>query len=294
MMVSTGAHASPLASDARFGAAAMCRLFAMRAARPASADGPLVAAPHSLLKQSCCDRRGECHESGWGIGWYEDGSPRRVRSERPARGDPRFAATAREVVSTTVLGHVRQASVGGVAERNSHPFVVGRWLFIHNGTLRGFDADRGPLLDHIPAHLRGRIEGETDSEHAFAFLLGRLERAFGSLDAPGAPRQVGDILRDAVRELAALYPGTAEEPSRLNFVLTDGATLAASRWVHTLYLRADVGSVMLASEAVDDGPWREVPDRSLVLIHPDPHLYTIEPISEGGSDGRRRDHAGQT
>ena len=36
--------------------------------------------------------------------------------------DPRYAEAAR-AVSPVVVGHVRQASVGGVSEANTHPFV---------------------------------------------------------------------------------------------------------------------------------------------------------------------------
>src|SRR5215208_1001298 len=116
----------------------MCRLFAVRADRPVSAEPALVSAPHALVRQSCCDLRGECHPSGWGVGYFADGSPVRVRSVRPAHDDPKYAEAARTAVSPIVIGHVRQASVGGVSEANTHPFVSGRWLFVHNGTVQGF------------------------------------------------------------------------------------------------------------------------------------------------------------
>src|SRR5689334_4623853 len=111
----------------------MCRMFAVRADRPVRAEAALLSGPHALVRQSCCDLRGECHQEGWGVGYYTDGKPVRVRSARHALADPLFAETARTVASTTLIGHVRQASVGGAAERNNHPFVHGRWLFAHNG-----------------------------------------------------------------------------------------------------------------------------------------------------------------
>ena len=72
----------------------MCRLFAVRADRPVSAEPALVSAPHALVRQSCCDLRGECHPSGWGVGYFVGGSPVRIRSVRPASEDPKYAEEA--------------------------------------------------------------------------------------------------------------------------------------------------------------------------------------------------------
>ena len=66
----------------------MCRLFAVRADRAVNAAPALVSAPHALVRQSCCDLRGECHPSGWGVGYYAGGRPVRVRSTLPAAEDP--------------------------------------------------------------------------------------------------------------------------------------------------------------------------------------------------------------
>ena len=251
----------------------MCRLFAVRADRPVSAEPALVSAPHALVRQSCGDLRGECHRSGWGIGYFVDGRPVRVRSTRPAGDDPKYLEAARAAVSITIIGHVRQASVGAVSEANTHPFVHGRSLFCHNGTVQGFGTNPEPLKRLIPAHLRDRIEGETDSEHLFHVLLGRVELAGGS-----DGRALAGVIGDVLCEVAALYPGTADEPTRLNVILTDGDMMIASRWGHTLHLTelpvpgvvtGDGGvahGIAVASEPVTPSGWSEVPDRSVVVV----------------------------
>jgi glutamine amidotransferase len=258
----------------------VCRLFAFRANRPTRARAALVTAAHSLLRQSCGDRRGECHGDGWGVGHFLDRQPTVTRSTRPAGTDPLYRTLAEEVAATTLLAHVRQASAGGVAERNCHPFRHGRWLFAHNGTLQGFAADPERLLRLVPAHLRGRVAGETDSEHAFYFVLGLLEQADGAPDAGS----VGRAVAEAVARLAALFPGRDGEPTRLNFVLTDGRVLAASRWGHTLYraerrgyvgpgedrpvqASPDYHAVLIASEPTSpEESWAEVPDRTVLTV----------------------------
>jgi glutamine amidotransferase len=255
----------------------VCRLFAFRANQPTGARAALVTAAHSLLRQSCGDRRGECHADGWGIGHYLEAQPAVTLSTHPAASDPSYRALAEEVAATTLLAHVRQASAGGVAERNCHPFRHGPWLFAHNGTVQGFSAAPERLRELIPAHLRGFVGGETDSEHAFYFVLGLLGQAADAATA-------GRVLAEAVARLADMFPGTEAGPTRLNFVLTDGRVLAASRWGHTLYraerrgapgpdedgpaqASPDYRAVLIASEPTSSGEgWAEVPERTLLLV----------------------------
>ncbi len=251
----------------------MCRLFAVRADRPVSAEPALVSAPHALVRQSCGDLRGECHRSGWGIGYFVDRSPVRVRSTRPAGDDPKYIEAVRAAVSPVIVAHVRQASVGAVSEANTHPFVHGPWLFAHNGTVQGFDTNPEPLRRLIPASLRTSIEGETDSEHLFHALLGRL-----GLTARSEPDALAGAVGDVLNEVAGLYPGTAAEPTRLNVLLTEGNVLIASRWGHTLHLTelpmlgvvtgegGNPHGIAFASEPAMPVGWAEVPDRTVAVV----------------------------
>jgi predicted glutamine amidotransferase len=207
----------------------MCRFIAVIADRPAGLGPLLVSSPHALMRQSNCDRRGVCHDSGWGLGYYDGGRPRRVRSIRPAWDDPLFRQTAEAVRTRAAVAHVRLATIGQVAERNCHPFERDGWLFAHNGTLVGFAAEPGPLQQLIPEPFLSDLEGETDSEHIFRLLLARLRQQ------PPHTDDAADVVRRTVRELADLYPGSDDDPTRLNIVLTDSRVLAASRWGHWLY-----------------------------------------------------------
>jgi predicted glutamine amidotransferase len=273
----------------------MCRLFALRSTQPSRVGTSLLSSTCSLRQQSCGDRRGQCHDNGWGIGWCSGTRWHRVRSTRAARDDPRYRALATSVVASTVLAHVRQASVGAPTERNTHPFVYGRWLFAHNGTLEGFAEDPERLRRLIPASLCRRVRGETDSEHAFYFLLGRMRQAAGSASGPADADAVGEIMADAIRALANLFPAQGAEPSRMNFVLTDGRILVASRWGHTLFRQERGGLVpgaadgpispspeyralVLASEPTTTEPtWAEVPDGSVLRVHPD-LTHAVTPV----------------
>src|SRR5439155_16487291 len=102
--------------------------------------------------------------------------PRVVRSLTPAHGDGEFEKLSQYVTAQTVVAHVRKASVGRVAEENTHPFQRGPWLFMHNGTLPEWEKNRPRLEALIAPALREKLRGETDSERCFLLFLTRLMR----------------------------------------------------------------------------------------------------------------------
>jgi predicted glutamine amidotransferase len=251
----------------------MCRLFALRASAPCPVYDPLYGADHSLCKQSCGDLKKECHEDGWGVGYYKDNSVERVRSTRSAALDPLYRELAKSLQARTVLAHVRQASMGDVAERNCHPFVYGPWLFAHNGTIVGFPLIREEVRATLPGRLSQCIQGDTDSEHAFFLILARLEQVMGTVDSPAPVQALCEVMASTIRCLEERSPGDGKEPSRFNFLLTDGESVVASRFGHSLSWqkgRLDgADAVFIASEPTTADQWTEVPDRSLVWVDPD-------------------------
>ncbi|MEV7563507.1 hypothetical protein AB0O33_38650, partial [Streptomyces sp. NPDC089795] len=96
-------------------------------------------------------------------------------------------------------------------------------------------------------------------EHAYAARLTRLMDALHRLRAGD---DLGTALAEPVRELASAAPG-----SRLNLLLTDGVSIAATAWGDSLWYLADAERrrTVVASEPYDDDTrWREVPDRTLL------------------------------
>ena len=190
----------------------MCRIFALRSSAPRSVYDSLFGGEHSLKNQSCGDSRKECHGDGWGIGHYNEDRAERVRSPRPAAEDPLYRQLAESLQARTLLAHVRQASMGNVAERNCHPFVYSRWMVAHNGTVVGFPAVREELRASLPLEFREHIQGDTDSEHAFFLILTRLEQMLGTLEAPAPVEVLREVLASTIRSLEEHCP--AREISR--------------------------------------------------------------------------------
>jgi glutamine amidotransferase len=265
----------------------MCRLYAYLGKQPAGVAEDLVNAPNALIRQSCRDREGETHADGWGIGYYETDVPAVERGTEPASADPRFRAVAQRVQSRMVLAHVRAASVGDRTLVNTHPFAQGRWLFAHNGTVTAFDKLAPSLVEEsAPRFLAGR-RGGTDSELLFCWLMSRIAQAgFDPGSARPTPEGLTEILARAVRDVAGrCAQAGAEEPPGLNFVLTDGSLLVASRRGRSLVWQVNGGkAVAIASEPTNSRPWLEIPEDSMLAV--DDQLRTVDtPNVTSASEG---------
>lgn len=246
---------------------AMCRLFAQHADPHHLPHEPLCVARNALRVQS------HHHPHGWGIGWYDSAGVQLRRGVMPAHADAAFVAAAREARSEIVLAHVRDASVGEVVERNTHPFQHGPWLFAHNGTVcrfRRVAQVRRALEAEIDLRYRALLCGDTDSERCFFMFLSRLD---GRLRG-GAPdlEDVRSALRDTVAAVARIADRRPAKPSSLNLLVTNGQVLAVCRRGRTLHVSPEIatsGVFAIASEPIGARPWREVPEGGFVGIDPD-------------------------
>jgi glutamine amidotransferase len=265
----------------------MCRLFGSRTRAPSGVSHELFHGANALRVQS------REHPDGWGLGWYENGAPRVVRSLTPAHGDQDFEKLSQFVHAQTVVAHVRKASIGRVAQENTHPFQRGPWLFAHNGTLPGWELARGALEELIDPSLRSSLRGETDSERCFLLFLSRLRRRCpveeaGVESASAALAETVALVRRVVEDAA---PGPAAggpvaaasppEPERASttFLATDGRVLLACRRGRTLYVSSPLPDadgrceyVAVASEDPGEPPpggtraWRLLPEESLLAV----------------------------
>lgn len=267
----------------------MCRLYAFRSNHPTRLKCSLVLAQNALMLQSVADRRGRAHADGWGVSCYDDSVPWLEKRDTAAHHDELFSLTAERIYARAVVAHVRHATVGAHSALNSHPFAFGTWSFAHNGTLRGIQQLEHELLAECDPDLRRYRQGQTDSELIFLWLLARMRRLTGAENCPQpAFSSMMDLLADAVRELdERSEPLRRRRVTRLNFVLTNGRELYATRLRNSLYIMrqegswrcdicgrnhtrgieyADYRAVSVASEPISQRPWRPVPDASLIGV----------------------------
>jgi len=214
--------------------------------------------PHSLAHQSWAPRDmrggGTINADGFGVGWFPPGAdtPVRYRRSCPLWADPGLVELAAATASGGVLAAARSATEGMPVEASAAaPFTDGRWLFSHNGVVRGWPDSVAELSGRLPTRDLITLDAPTDAALLWALVRHRLRAG------AGAEAAVGGVVADVARAA----PG-----SRLNLLLTDGATAVASTDGHSLWLHTGAGAVLISSEPLDDDPgWRPVPDRHLVV-----------------------------
>ena len=235
----------------------MCRMFAVRSDVPVRVDRAFEG----------LQRLAEEHRHGWGVVHFDGQAPWLETSVVSAQACPRFERLGEEVATTSLLAHIRLASVGEVDDRNNHPFLGEGWAFMHNGTLRCFDRHRAELEREIAPRWRAQLRGDTDSERCFALFLTYLDgRREADLQVATA------ALTRALQVAAAVCDrdAPAGAASALNFIASDGRRLLATRRGRTLFRASRPGARFLASEHLWEGEaWEEIPEEGVVAIDAD-------------------------
>jgi predicted glutamine amidotransferase len=260
----------------------MCRLLAVVSSETTDFRFSLHEAPRSLAALS------PDHPHGWGLAVHGSSGWELHKHAVCAREDVRFGDLAASARGELLIAHVRKKTVGQTSVRNTHPFRRGRWVFAHNGTI-----EQVPYLEArtSPARL-AEIEGDTDSERLFAFLLTVIDHV-GATDGGSSHQKPLD---DALGELMS---AATRDPSfgACNFLLSDGVVTYAYRSGRTLFLlergRGDQvvlsrrspetdatvetswsgrrRAILIASEQMTDEPWEEIPPRALLRIDAGAH-----------------------
>ncbi len=238
---------------------------------------------HTLVRQSYDAREmdhGVHNADGYGVGWYHDGRPVRIREARPIWHDPELEDVLSCVRSTCSLALVRSASPGIPMDRGEvTPFMYERWSFGLNGYVRNFHTHAmRALRSTLPDDLYTLIRGTSDTETLFLLAMAEVRK--------GAPP--GLALARSAKLACAL-----EVRCKLNMVLTDGRTMAVIRTsnfdeTNSLYFARRhalaPGGTLIASERLDEsGEWRAVPPHSVIEVAPgdEPRITEADALLRG-------------
>ena len=280
----------------------MCRFLAYVGAPLLLAD--LLYRPvNSLIMQSykARERAEPLTGDGFGVGWYVpdiDPTPCVQRTVMPAWSNRNLQNLAVKVRASCLFAHVRAASPGmAVMESNVHPFAYDRFMWMHNGSVAGFERIKRALRESLKDEFYNMVLGTTDSEHAFALFLNSLRVPFGEA-------RVEDMRAAVVETIALLNEWTRAagvvEPSHYNFAVTDGESIVVSRYcsaeglagnslhisrgkrfeclpgglcdMHTVKSpEEEAAAVIVSSERLTDDhdDWLDVPDNHTVTVMPD-------------------------
>ena len=189
----------------------MCELLGMSSNLPATVN-------LSLMKLAEHGGFSGPHRDGWGVAYYEGPDVRLIKeAEAAASSDWVHFVRDHRLQSPLVIAHVRRATMGERAYRNTQPFareLAGRMhLFAHNGWLPGiFESPRFRPTRFHPV-------GETDSERAFCTLLDRLADLWRG---PGAIPSF-----DTRLAIVSLFAAEMRSLGPANFLYSDGDVLFA-------------------------------------------------------------------
>jgi len=241
---------------------------------------------HSIIVQSLHANLGgvTTNGDGFGIGWYGDGettTPAVYKGTHPAWNDENLREIATKIRTRLLFAHVRASSGTPVQRTNCHPFRYGKWLWMHNGSLAGFQEVKRDLQMAVDPSMYRMIEGSTDTETLFFLAL-----TFGLTDDPptAVARAVG-FVEDVGRRHGIEYP------VHMTVATTDGDSVWIFRYsseksTSSLYYSNDVSQVrelypeldvldrlgtdtrFIVSEPIRDlpGAWTEVPEGSWALV----------------------------
>jgi glutamine amidotransferase len=258
----------------------MCRWLAYTGG-PIFLEELILKPEHSLIDQSLASKEGAetTNGDGFGVGWYgEPAEPGLYKDIEPAWNDRNLADLALDIKSALFLAHVRATTGTPIQRTNCHPFRHGKWLFVHNGLIRGYDRLRRDLAFNVDPGLYSAIEGTTDSEIMFYLALtfgleseplAALERMAGLVETTGVahavehPLQMTLGLSDGQRLYAVRY--SSERGSR---TLYHSKSMEALRRINPELERFSTDARAIVSEPLSDmtDHWSEIPESSAIVI----------------------------
>jgi predicted glutamine amidotransferase len=262
----------------------------------------VLKAKQSLVLQSYKAREREepLNGDGFGIGWYTpavDPNPCVFTSIQPAWNNRNLHRLSEKIQSTCFFAHVRAASPGTfVSEFNCHPFQYEQFLWMHNGKIAEFQKIKRKLRESLHDEYYNFIQGTTDSEHVFALFLNLLEHHIDDYSLS----DLIDALISTISQIATwLESAGIDEPSHLNFAVSDGNNIIVSRSAlnteaeppslyissgdrieirneiyHMSPVKHHPNAVIIASEPLtsDRSEWQKIPKNHLVVVTPELHI----------------------
>ena len=202
------------------------------------------------------------HKDGWGVVFYEGKGVREFHDPEACSESPVAQLVSQyPIKSCCVISHIRQANVGQINLENTHPFTRElngiNWTFAHNGQI--------PDVLNL-ALGRYKPIGTTDSEHAFCWLMAKIEQAQqAGLSQPA----LAQVIYHAACELQQL--------GVYNMLLSNGTQLYAfcTTKLQWLTRKAPFGQASLKDTQLQVDFRQETTPNDVVTV------IATEPLTEG-------------
>ena len=234
----------------------MCRLLGYVSLRPESfADAVGEKLPEFISLSSV-------HCDGWGVATFDHKSDESHLTRAPeiAQSSQTFQETISNTKTDGALLHLRWATSGiPVSEKNTHPFISHGYSFTHNGAIYPATA----LDSAISQKFKSKIQGETDSERYFYFVLSQIEKhglVEGVLSAVRTIKEKFDFSSiNAMLMTDSHFITICEhDPARKPDWAVDG--------YYDLYYKFNDGDVVVASSGWDQAGWINLPNHHVLVV----------------------------
>lgn len=184
----------------------------------------------------------------------------------PAWNNENLRILAERTKSNLMFAHVRASTYGVLSETNCHPFNYHSITFMHNGGVANFKKVRRRFLNELNDEFFNIVQGSTDSECCFALFV-HILHSYGYDPSRSKGKFGSKILRKVMNETISRIKywtkqankivaeekfklandpefrkklsytkikeiqQSKEEPSMLNFAVTDGESIIVSRYI---------------------------------------------------------------
>lgn len=248
----------------------MCRLFA--AIGSGKVEATWLRQFRKMAEVGITKTPGAGHRDGWGIVFYDKGTAAYLgREPSDASGDKKYEIATHAMESGAIgspiyIAHVRRATKGmELTVKNTHPFIYKNWAFGHNGEIYGF-----------APQLQFPMEGTTDSETLFRYLLGPLTR--------NLEKDPEFILKDSIKDAKAMMKGY----TAMNFTMSDSKSIYAYRdfakpeeeKYYGLKYYKGPNAVVVCSEplaaTLREADWEDIKNGHLMVVHDDLEVKFVQ------------------
>lgn len=244
----------------------MCELFAISSRKKVNLNNLLKEFFSHSIEHSC----------GWGMIDFDDDCPR-IQKEaiKAIESDYLKGILGHAIVSSSLMAHIRKATVGTIEINNNHPFskkdISGRmWILIHNGTI--FESD---VINRFQKYQIGT----TDSERILLYIVDEMNSYIENHGVLSSKERF--LVLD--RMMQKITPG-----NKVNLILYD----EENYYIHknhegTLFVKRNEDTAIFSTTPLDEDTWEAVPMNCLQMykdgelleqgtVHGNTYIYNEE------------------